>query len=111
MGQSSLAQVRAPSRPTSPVSNPIARLTAQAHRSLFIATRAHLAGLEQPVLGDPGERLLKDLLAVGLKHDALAGTPGARVHTRMKALGELGLIMVCIELRPHIDVALGAPQR
>src|SRR5262245_12939215 len=86
------------------------RLAAQADDSLFIPSRAHLAGFEQPVLGDPSKGLLKDLLAVGLKHDALAGPPGARVHARMKALGELGLVIVRVELWPHVDIALGTPQ-
>ncbi len=81
------------------------------HRGVLVIARAHAAALEDLVLGNPVERLLEHVAAVGLEHDAFARPPAPRIHRRMEALGELHLVVVGVELRPQIDVALGAAQR
>src|SRR5262245_24726639 len=90
---------------------PEASAAAKAHDRVFVPSSTHLAGFKQPVAGDPGEGLLEHLPGIGLKDDALAGAPAPRVHARMQPLGELGPVIVRVELWPHVDVALGAPQR
>src|SRR5438132_11789502 len=83
----------------------------QCDDGVFVAPRAHLAVLEDLAFGDPGEGLLEHLLGVGLEDDALAGAPAPRVHAGMEALGELGLVVVRVELGPQVDVALRPSQR
>src|SRR3954471_13669658 len=80
------------------------------HRAL-VALRAQIVALENAALADPVARLLEDVLRIGLEHDALAGSPAARVHAGVIALGKLVPVEVRVELRPQVDVALRALER
>ena len=46
--------------------------------SLLVVARAHLSGLEDPVLGYPLKRPLEGLFVVGLEDDPLARSPSYR---------------------------------
>ena len=62
-------------------------------------------------VGDPVVGLVEDFLGIGLEHQPLARPPAARVHPAWIARRELVLVIVRVEFRPQIDVALGALQR
>ena len=47
---------------------------------IFVAAGAHCAFGENAALGDPLEGLFEHLAGVRFEHDALAGSPAARVH-------------------------------
>src|SRR5258706_11815051 len=83
----------------------------QRQARILVAARAHGAGLEQLALADPLEGILEHFPGVGLEHDALARAPAPRVHLAEEALREFIAVMVRVELRPQIDVALRQAQR
>src|SRR3954465_3068259 len=85
--------------------------SAERDASLFVLALAHVLSLEDAALADPLEGLFEHFLRVGLEHDALARPPAPRVHHRDEARRELLLVVMRIELRAQIDVALGFPQR
>src|SRR3569623_445664 len=78
---------------------------------LFVLAGAHGTFREHAVRGDPLEALLVDLLGVGLEHQALSGAPAPRVHLGVEAVRELVLVIVRVELRPQVEVALRLAQR
>src|SRR5258705_6236188 len=76
---------------------------------VFVTSSSHVG--EDLALGDPGEGVFVDLLAVGLEDDALARAPASRVHGGMEAFGKFTGVIVGIALRSHVDIALRAAQR
>src|SRR6516162_3168456 len=80
-------------------------------RRLFVIAAAHAAIGKHAMRGDPFERLLVDFLGVRLEDQPFAWSPAPRIHQGMEAIGELVLIIVSVELRTQIDVALRTAQR
>src|SRR5215468_9828496 len=74
--------------------------------SLPVVARAHLSGLEDPVLGYPVKRPLKGLFVVGLEDDPFARSPAPRVHHGVEMFWKLALIVVRVEVGSQINVAL-----
>ena len=60
---------------------------------------------------NPLEGFLIDVLGVGLENQPLAGAPAPRVHLGVEAVGEFLLVIMRVELRPQVDIALGLAQR
>src|SRR6185437_14494928 len=77
----------------------------------LVLARADIAVREDAVRGDPVARLLVDFRRVGLEYHSLARTPAPRIHLGVEALREFLLVVVRVELRPQVDVALRAAQR
>src|SRR5262252_2994404 len=80
------------------------------HRILVPAS-AHPAFREDPALRDPLEGFLEHLLSVGLEDEALARSPAARVDLVEEAGRKFPTVVVGMQLRTQIDVALCPPQR
>src|SRR4051812_45116022 len=80
------------------------------HARVFVLAGAHGALLENIALGDPVERGLEHLARIRLEYDALARAPAARIHLVEEACRELLPVVVRVELRPQVDVALRALQ-
>src|SRR5215208_545442 len=78
--------------------------------SVFVFARAHAGVGENPVVGDPFESLLVDLLGVGLEYEALSRTPPACVHPGVITHRKFVPVVVRVEFGSQIDVALRAPQ-
>src|SRR5215510_405956 len=92
----------------SPPDQPSRRLRVHARDRLLVLARAHGAGGEDLVLGDPLEGLVEDLLRIGLEHDPLPGAPAPRVHQRVEADRKLVPVVVGVAIGPDVDVALRA---
>ena len=73
-------------------------LRGQRHAGILIAAGTHGAFGEDPVLGDPIERLFEHILGIRLEDQALARPPAARIHHVMKARGEFFFVIVRIEV-------------
>src|SRR6266700_1904201 len=98
------------------VPRPVRRYSASAsrangHNRLVVVAGAHASGLENPVLGDPVKRLREYFAAIGLEYDALTRAPATRIHRGMEAFGKLHFVVMRIQLRPQIDIALRPAQR
>src|SRR5580658_654115 len=76
----------------------------------FVPAAAHFARRKNPVLLDPGERLLEGLLRIRLEDQALARTPAPRIDLAVEALRKFLLVITGVQFRPQVDVALGASQ-
>src|SRR6185295_14882066 len=86
-------------------------LRVQGDASVFVASLTHRAWLEDPALADPLEGVLEHFPGVGLEHDALARSPAAGVDLGEEALRELVAVVLRVELRAQVDVALRKAQR
>src|SRR5207302_11505446 len=81
----------------------------RADDGFLVVARTHATVGKNAAVADPFEGLLIDLLGIGLKHQALARTPTARVHRQVIAQGEFVLVVAGIAIRAQMDVGLGAP--
>src|SRR5262245_47791083 len=83
---------------------------AQRHGRLLVTGAAHLSFWENAVGSNPLERFLIDFLGVGLENQAFAGPPAPGIHLGVEAVRKLLLVIMGVELRPQVDVALGLAQ-
>src|SRR3954462_13129135 len=81
------------------------------YAGIVVASRSHVLPLEDSALTDPLEGAVEGLLRVRLEQDALARSPPPRVGLREEALGKLVAVVLRVQLRPQVDVALGKTQR
>ena len=77
---------------------------------MLVLAAAHLALREDPVGGNPLEGFLIDFFRVGLEHQAFTRTPTPRIHFGMEAVRKFLLVVVRIELRSQVNIALGFAQ-
>src|SRR6185503_13608444 len=94
-----------------PAGRPSSPLGAKGNARLLVPALAHRAGLEDAALADPLEGVLEHFPAIGLEHDALARPRAAGVDLGEEALRELVAVVLRVELRAQVDVALRKAQR
>src|SRR5262250_947162 len=81
----------------------------QGQHRLLIGAASHLVFGENAVRGDPVARRRERLAGVRLEHDALTRSPSPGVHQIAEARRKFLAVIVRIELRPQVDVALRQP--
>src|SRR5437868_4793731 len=79
--------------------------------SVLVDAGAHLACWEGGGRRDPGEGFLVHLFGVGLEDEPLARAPAPRVDLVTEAGREFLAVIMGIEVRPQIDVALRPAER